>query len=46
MNRTGHAWGALCFAPVPLALMADTTPLHSILAFLGCLSGSSAPDWL
>lgn len=46
MNRTGHAWGALCFAPVPLALMADATPLHSILAFLGCLSGSSAPDWL
>ena len=46
MNRIGHSWGALAFAPAPIIELINLSPVHAAIGGLACLSGSSAPDWL
>ncbi|WP_147422109.1 metal-dependent hydrolase [Vibrio harveyi] len=46
MNRVGHTYGAMMFAPLPAAMLLDASPLHSMLGALACISAANLPDRL
>ncbi|UTZ44548.1 metal-dependent hydrolase [Vibrio campbellii] len=46
MNRIGHTYGAMMFAPLPAAILLDASPLHSMLGALACISAANLPDRL
>ncbi|WP_432773897.1 metal-dependent hydrolase [Vibrio parahaemolyticus] len=46
MNKVGHTYGAILFAPLPAIQLLDVSPIHSAIAALACISCGNLPDRL